>query len=349
MEGHPTTRASWLCRDEFERERFLDMHARLLPAHTKIMLGIGVLLVPALPWLTPASIAVIVVALAGYGVVQRNVRWFRRPEIAVFTAMCCSQVLIAAAAVLSDLQHTGGLALLAWPAVAIGGRFPARVMYAATAYSAVVVVVASLAFGGAAVVSNPLVLVIPLAVLWATVMISATVRESDAQHRAAAVLDQLTGLLNRTALQTRATELRVQSEVTRQPVAVVAIDVDHFKRVNDEHGHATGDAVLRDIAYAIRSELRAFDLAYRLGGEEFAVLLAGSTAQEATAVAETLRAAVEARRPEGLTVTVSCGVAASAGEPFVWDDVYGRADAALYAAKRAGRNRVAGARALAAA
>ncbi|MBJ7331365.1 MAG: GGDEF domain-containing protein [Solirubrobacteraceae bacterium] len=343
MEGSPSTRPSWLCRDQFERERFLDMHERLLPAHSRIMLGIAALLLPVSPWMTPASLVTILAAVVIYGVIQRNVQWFQRPEIAIFTAMCVCQVLIATAVVLNGSQHEGGLALLAWPAVAIGGRFAARVMYAGTAFTAAVIVGASLLFDGGAVATDPLVLVVPLVVLWACVMISATVRESDNQHRKAAVLDQLTGLLNRTALDARTTELEVQSQVTGQPVAVIVADIDHFKAVNDTHGHATGDAVLRDLTYAIRSELRAFDLAYRLGGEEFVILLAGATVDEAAQTAEQLRRVVEARSPSGLEVTMSFGVAASAaGQQFVWDEVFGRADAALYEAKRAGRNRVIG-------
>ena len=92
---------------------------------------------------------------------------------------------------------------------------------------------------------------------------------SDVDHRTEAVIDGLTGMLNRRALDQRLHELTAQARITGQPIAVIAGDIDHFKRVNDEHGHAAGDAVLVEVAYRLRKALRAFDLAYRVGGEEF--------------------------------------------------------------------------------
>lgn len=89
------------------------------------------------------------------------------------------------------------------------------------------------------------------------------------------VLDPLTGLLNRTTLERRFGELRAQAVVAREPVAMLLIDLDHFKRINDTGGHDAGDAVLREVAYELRRSLRAFEAAYRLGGEEFLVLLPG--------------------------------------------------------------------------
>jgi diguanylate cyclase (GGDEF)-like protein len=102
-----------------------------------------------------------------------------------------------------------------------------------------------------------------------------------------------------------------------------------------------GDAVLRDVAFRWRLALRAYEMAYRLGGEEFLVLLPGADLEETTEVAERLRTAVAAAPVAGHPVTMSLGVAASHdGEPFDFDTLYARADAALYAAKRAGRDRV---------
>ncbi len=91
---------------------------------------------------------------------------------------------------------------------------------------------------------------------------------SDVDHRSEAVIDPLTSMLNRNALASRVAELTQQARISRQPVAMIVADLDSFKAINDEHGHAVGDAVLRDVAYRIRAELRAYDLAYRLGGED---------------------------------------------------------------------------------
>ena len=130
--------------------------------------------------------------------------------------------------------------------------------------------------------------------------------------------------------------------MTGAPIGLIVIDIDHFKRVNDTVGHATGDAVLRDVAYIIRKDLRAFELAYRLGGEEFLVLLPGADADQSMELAVRLRDAVAATRfTDGLAITISCGVGASAaGDPFDYEALFGTADAAMYEAKREGRNRV---------
>jgi diguanylate cyclase (GGDEF)-like protein len=123
---------------------------------------------------------------------------------------------------------------------------------------------------------------------------------------------------------------------------VIVGDIDHFKQVNDAHGHAAGDGVLKDVAYVIRKHLRSFDLAYRLGGEEFVVLVPGADAGGAAELAERLRAVIDADRlGGGMAVTMSFGVSASrAGGVFDFAAVLAEADDALYAAKGAGRNRV---------
>jgi diguanylate cyclase (GGDEF)-like protein len=149
-------------------------------------------------------------------------------------------------------------------------------------------------------------------------------------------------MLNRTALTTRANELAEQSKITGHSVSVIVCDVDHFKAINDQYGHARGDAVLKDLAYLLRKRLRAFDLAYRIGGEEFLVLLPGADVAGGTLIAEALRLAVTGDTLAGsLHVTMSFGVGASArGSAFDFEAVFAEADAALYEAKRCGRDRV---------
>ena len=136
-------------------------------------------------------------------------------------------------------------------------------------------------------------------------------------------------------------ELEQQSAITGDPVGVIAADLDRFKSVNDSLGHAGGDAVLKDVAYLLRKQLRAFDLSYRLGGEEFVVLLPGADLEVGAKISEQLRAAVEANSFQDLEVTMSFGVSASErGTHFEFDSVLAEADEALYEAKRSGRNRV---------
>jgi diguanylate cyclase (GGDEF)-like protein/PAS domain S-box-containing protein len=164
--------------------------------------------------------------------------------------------------------------------------------------------------------------------------------------REQAVRDPLTNLHNR-----RYFEEAIPGEVARalrldQPLALLAIDLDHFKGVNDTHGHQVGDQVLQNLARAISADARASDLVCRLGGEEFAVCLPGAALPAALARAERLRSRFSESRiagADGATVacTLSVGVAMFRGKGDTIEATSQRADAALYQAKHEGRNRVA--------
>jgi len=156
------------------------------------------------------------------------------------------------------------------------------------------------------------------------------------------VIDSLTGMLNRKALVNRVIELAQQSELTGQPIGMILGDLDQFKEINDSQGHAAGDAALTDVAYLLRKRLRAFDLAYRIGGEEFLILLPGADTRECATIAEELRRTVAADTVgDGSALTISFGVSASApGDGFDYDQVFAAADEALYEAKSEGRNKV---------
>ena len=160
-----------------------------------------------------------------------------------------------------------------------------------------------------------------------------------------ATTDFLTGLSNRRHFIARMEEELARLNRNEQPVAALMLDIDHFKRINDRYGHASGDAVLRQFADVIRDELRAVDSAGRVGGEEFAILLSGTDLSGAETFAERLRAKV-ARTPiahgeHRIPVTVSIGITVLTAQDADTSDVLHRADAALYAAKQAGRDRVA--------
>jgi diguanylate cyclase (GGDEF)-like protein len=149
-------------------------------------------------------------------------------------------------------------------------------------------------------------------------------------------------MLNRNALNSRVLELTEQSALTGESVGIIVGDLDHFKDINDTRGHSVGDAVLKEVTYHMRKQLRAFDLAYRLGGEEFLILLPGSTLEQSAQLAEQLRHSVGGHRVAGgVQVTMSFGVGASRnGESFDYAEVFKQADAALYRAKGSGRDRV---------
>ncbi len=142
-------------------------------------------------------------------------------------------------------------------------------------------------------IDDPLIVTAPSAVILTIAALSVALMRSDLHHRGAAVIDPLTGMLNRKALSTRVEELAQQARISGQPIGLIMGDLDHFKAVNDSRGHASGDAVLKDIAYALRKHLRAFDLAYRIGGEEFLIVLPGAHAHHCAGVAEELRLRIE--------------------------------------------------------
>jgi len=164
------------------------------------------------------------------------------------------------------------------------------------------------------------------------------------RRRREAFGDHLTGLANRRAFFEAAEQELVRSRTVPRPTAVIAFDADHFKAINDRHGHPGGDAVLQHLAGILAETFREVDVVARIGGEEFAVLLPSTDLPRAAVVAERLRAIVASTvvQFEGSRIryTVSAGVAhLDDGEGGI-DLLLKRADQALYAAKRAGRNRV---------
>ena len=171
------------------------------------------------------------------------------------------------------------------------------------------------------------------------VAVAVTLQSAEMASRGDAVVDQLTGLFNRKALHGRFTEAAAQAKMIGAPVSLIMCDLDHFKRVNDEHGHDVGDVVLREVAYRMRRTLRVFDMVYRLGGEEFLVLLPGQTEEQSMVVAERMLEDMRSEPVGGLPITMSAGVATLPPEAVDFDELLKAADLALYAAKRAGRDR----------
>ena len=163
---------------------------------------------------------------------------------------------------------------------------------------------------------------------------------AEAETRLQARTDDLTGLPNRRALDEEIAHALASARRTRRPFAIVMVDVDRFKFINDTHGHAVGDATLTAFSTRLASAVREPDRVYRYGGEEFCLLLADTDLADARALAE--RAREHVTRPfEGTmkALTASFGVTAWLPEDAV-DALFQRADRALYAAKSAGRNRV---------
>jgi diguanylate cyclase (GGDEF)-like protein len=159
-----------------------------------------------------------------------------------------------------------------------------------------------------------------------------------------AITDSLTGFFNRRGFFTRGERVLKRASLEDQPVALIMLDIDHFKQINDRYGHAVGDGVLAEVAVRCRANTRTHDLLGRLGGDEFVLLLPQTPLAVAGQIAARVRRAVAATPIAGLAgsipATLSIGVAAPIDGRGGLEALLARADGALYAAKEAGRNRV---------
>jgi diguanylate cyclase (GGDEF)-like protein len=170
-------------------------------------------------------------------------------------------------------------------------------------------------------------------------------RALEAKLRHMATTDPLTGALNRAEVLTLGQQELEQARIDGTNVAVLMLDIDHFKRINDGHGHAAGDAALRHLIGTVTKAVRRVDLIGRVGGEEFAVILPGIARPAAARAAARLRqqiadSEVEYGGGEPIRMTVSIGLALTRDDEHSIEQTLARADASLYAAKRGGRNRV---------
>jgi diguanylate cyclase (GGDEF)-like protein len=332
---------AWLGATEVDRNRLLDMTRRLLGATLFASALCALAVYPLLSAVGP--ILLVPLAIGGGGQIAIGLVFPRlsRPERWILGGDCLSVIMISWGVALSGGLESPLLALLVLPLLSVAGRHTPLVF----AYFVVLTVCAPLL---AALVSinhhmnDPTAQALAdLAAIGGSAAIIIALMRAEWQFRHQSLLDPLTGLLNRLALQRRFEELRTQAALSGAEVCMVIGDIDHFKRINDEHGHDCGDAVLAEVADALRTNMRSFSLLYRLGGEEFLAVLPGLDAEQGASLAGRLREAVQERRPRGIDVTISFGIAAARGADVVFDTMFAEADRHLYEAKRTGRNRVA--------
>jgi diguanylate cyclase (GGDEF)-like protein len=327
-------------RDEACRERLLDMEVRLRP-YRFACFGILALALASVGaevgwwWIAP-----LLAGLAGFAVADRFMRESRRPGLWVAAAWGILPLLLTSAIVVTGGAASPVLMWSALPAVTLGARFSPRGMVVGTVYIVALLLIATVGLDPAKASEHHQELIAAVSLVLSAVILSGALVESDRAHRSRSTLDPLTGLFNRNALEQKLSELDGQSTSEEEGLshALLLCDLDHFKRVNDQLGHAAGDAVLQDVAYTMRATLRAGDSIYRVGGEEILVVLPGVDEAAAVEIAERLCEAVRERRPVGVPVSVSIGVAVSPPGAVNSDLLVASADEALYAAKTEGRD-----------
>jgi len=320
----------------------VDMDARVRPYRQRTFAILAVAILLSAPWTGWWPVLFIIPSAAFFATADHLLPRVARPELVMFTAWVGSEITIAGAVALAGNAGIVALSLAAVPVITLAARFSVRGVVAGVVIACSLVIAVAVGVDLHSVVKSPELLIAPLTLVLCVAVLSTPLMRSDIQHRSDAVIDQLTGMLNRKALGARTHELAQQSQVTGEPVGVIVADLDHFKHINDTRGHAVGDAVLKDVAYLLRKQLRAFDLAYRLGGEEFLILVPGSDLEHTVELATRLREAIATNLvADNLAVTMSFGVGASERDScFEYASVFAQADAALYKAKRGGRNRV---------
>jgi diguanylate cyclase (GGDEF)-like protein len=329
--------ASWLCPSELDRRRLLEMELRLLRPRLISYGCIILALFAVLPRSTPWIFALPVVSLANYKLATKRIAGRTRPEYLIAYAASVTQIMVGVGIAMSGGPRSPLMALLVVPFVSFAARFTTRGTIAGVALTAAILLAATAGVDPDGLRSDPSLVLATLGTFVGVAAFAVALMNAEVEVRQDATLDPLTGLSNRTALRRRFEQLHRQAKLAGSAIGVVVVDLDHFKAVNDTYGHQRGDAVLQAVGHELRSALREGELVYRLGGEEFLVLLRGHEAFAADTIAERLRGAIAASRPAGLDVTASLGV--SVGTDDVdYATLFARADSALYEAKRQGRN-----------
>ena len=331
--------ASWLCPSELDRRRLLEMELRLLRPRLISYACIILALFAVLPRSSPWILALPVVSLVNYKLATKRIAGRTRPEYLIAYSASVTQLMVGVGIAMSGGPQSPLMAVLVIPFVSFAARFTTRGTTAGVALTAGILLAATAGVDPQGLWHDPSLVLGTLASFAGVAAFGVALMNAEVEVRQDAALDPLTGLSNRKALRMRFDELHRQAELEGSAIGVVVLDIDHFKAVNDTYGHERGDAVLQAVAFEMRKALREGELVYRLGGEEFLVLLRGDEALASESIAERLRGAIAAARPTGLAITASLGVSVTT-DGLEYATLFAQADAALYEAKRLGRNRV---------
>jgi len=226
----------------------VDMDRRLRSIRIKALSVIALGLLISGPWVGYWTLLPLILAGVLFASADRLMDRISWPEYLIFAAWAGSQTVIAVSVILVNDVNSMTLAWLAIPVVTLSARFSLRGVVVGVTFTLLLVFAVPVIIDLPAVLDNPTVVIAPAALVIAVAILTTPLMRSDIEHRTEAVIDPLTGMLNRKALANRTTEFEQQSVITGDPVAVIAADLDCFKNVNDTLGHAGGDAVLKDVA-----------------------------------------------------------------------------------------------------
>lgn len=331
---------TWLVGTEEDRRRIRDTEQAVTRAR-QISIGAIVCMLPFFVGGYGWWILGVGAAFAGYSkLVDRKYHSSEYGDVWMMSLTLVTQVMFALCAVATGGPHSPALLWLVICMILLPCRYGRNGIIVGSIWSIGCLAAASLSDGLDAWLAYPDLSAVTFTTGISCLAYGVALRSGEVKQRRAAVLDPLTGLLNRAKLDERFEEVRQVAVARERTVGLLVCDLDHFKSVNDQHGHAAGDAVLVDTAYELRRVLAGHELIYRLGGEEFAVVLEDTDLASAAAHAELVRAAIVAARPGGIEVTTSVGVVVSDPSELEFADLFNAADTALYRAKHAGRNRV---------
>jgi len=333
-------RRSWLCPTDADRTRVVEASDRVRHARVWIWVTVGLMLAISAPWNGLWVLGLFLPAGINLALLEFAMPRSQRPERWAFGTMLFMMGLFAASVPPTGGPDSPAIPLVMIPAAVMPMRFRGQVVLAFVGLTALVLLGVTVGADPAAFFNDPRWFLSGVATMACVTLANWALVEAEMNQREAATLDPLTGLLNRKSLEQRSRELEQQAHQTGAPVALVTCDLDRFKLVNDTYGHDRGDAVLRSFAYQARKALRSFENFYRLGGEEFLLILPGADHEEALSIAERLRKTIEEGEPGGLQVTASFGVSVASGEKVSFERLLKAGDEALYEAKAQGRNRV---------
>jgi diguanylate cyclase (GGDEF)-like protein len=330
---------TWLCPEPADRERLLEVDEHLRSAQTGFWAALSVALLAFIPRYGFAPLAPLLAAVAGAALMRRFATGRVAPEYVIAGIAVSSQAMLAIGIGMSGGASSPGLPLMLLAATLTPARFKGRGMVVLLGVAVALMVIPSVVVDPHALIASPELLVACICGMIGLAPIVAALSGSERERRAEATLDPLTGLPNRRALDARLPVMARDAQTRGAVVALMTCDLDHFKVINDTHGHVRGDRVLQAVADTLRGAVRGSDNAYRWGGEEFVVVALVANESAARHAAERVRTQVAGANFDGLALTLSIGVAVirTAAE---LKDAFVAADAALYRAKALGRNRV---------